>query len=262
VRQLLQLIGESRGLRRPLNLVWEKNGRYFDALRPSVEPSGFSAPDLVGRHRAQHLERVLALFNLTSLFIFTMGLTETWENIEDGTVYPTAPGAIAGDFSQGCYRFKNLTYEENLADFVECRELLKELNPEMKFIITVSPVPLAATASGHHVLSATTYSKSVLRAVAGALSQRFDDVDYFPSYEIISGIQARGFFYEPDLRNVSSAGVDCVMDSFFAEHQRHKEAEGPPEGEDAAAHGSIPPRFELPEQQAFCEEILLDAFAP
>ena len=40
------------------------------------------------------------------------------------------------------------------------------MNPKARLVLTVSPVPLAATASGSHVLPATIYSKSVLRAAA------------------------------------------------------------------------------------------------
>ena len=262
VRQLLQLIQECRGLRHPAEIVWERGGRYFDALRPSVEPSGFESPELVLRHRAQHLDRVRRVFDQCSLVAFTLGLTETWEQRGDGTVFPTAPGTIAGEYSPSAYRFRNLSYEENLSDFIELRELLVQQNPDMRFILTVSPVPLTATASKDHVLVATTRSKAVLRAVAGALSERYDNVDYFPAYEIISGTQARGIFYESNLRNVSSVGVDCVMSVFFSEHgeqsshkdQTHEDGQIPvPPG---------PTNRERQSQKEYCEELLLDAFRP
>ena len=59
-------------------------------------------------------------------------------------------------------------------------------------------------------------SKSTLRAVAGDLARSHDNVDYFPSYEIISSFPFKGMFYEPNLRSVDSAGVDHVMTQFFA----------------------------------------------
>jgi hypothetical protein len=84
-------------------------------------------------------------------------------------------------------------------------------------ILTVSPVPLTATNSGRHVLAATMESKSILRAVAGQLRSGNPWVDYFPSYEIISSPVFGGKFFEANLRSVSKAGVDFVMNSFFAE---------------------------------------------
>ena len=101
----------------------------------------------------------------------------------------------------------------------------------MRFILTVSPVPLTATASGNHVLPATTYSKSVLRAVAGHLAEHRKGVDYFPSFEIITNQAARGTFFEPNLRSVRNDGVDVVMKTFFA---NHKNLAGQQEGAEAS----------------------------
>jgi hypothetical protein len=259
VRQMLQLVQEAAGLRVPAEIVWEKDWRFYDALRPSVEPEGLASAELVMRHRRQHLACVERLLNSTSLFIFTMGLTETWEHLVDGTVYPTAPGTVAGSYDPATYRFKNLNYAENLADFMLLRELLRQRNPQIRFLITVSPVPLTATAGDEHVLAATTYSKSVLRAVAGYLAQTYDDIDYFPSYEIVAGIQARSQFYENNLRSVAPAGVDVVMRSFFEQHAR---TDAPPDpAADAPATVSTEEARVSEEQKVFCEDALLETFA-
>jgi hypothetical protein len=77
-------------------------------------------------------------------------------------------------------------------------------------------VPLTATATGGHALTANTYSKSVLRAVAGQLAQEHQQIDYFPAYEIITGVPFRGAFFEPNLREVTPEGVEFVMRRFTA----------------------------------------------
>jgi hypothetical protein len=84
------------------------------------------------------------------------------------------------------------------------------------FLLTVSPVPLTASASADHVVAATTYSKSVLRAVAGEVRKAWDDVDYFPSYELITSPMFRGRFFEPNLRSVTEDGVAFVMRHFLS----------------------------------------------
>ena len=118
----------------------------------------------------------------TGLVVFTLGLTETWAHTGSGTVYPTAPGTIAGQIDPDVHSFVNFRAAEIRRDFEAVREVFRAANPDVKFLLTVSPVPLTATASGGHVLPATIYSKSILRTVAGELSEDFDDVDYFPSY--------------------------------------------------------------------------------
>ena len=91
-----------------------------------------------------------------------------------------------------------------------------DINPGVRVILTVSPVPLVATAEPNHVLAATTYSKSVLRVAAEAAARRHSEVRYFPSYEIVTGPQAPKDFFEADRRSVSSAAVAAVMDAFLS----------------------------------------------
>ncbi len=180
-RQLLQLLQEAFEGRDPGDIVWQRGDRFVDALRPNVEPDGLVSPDDVRQHRASHVARVASLFRETDVFVFTFGLTETWVDIASNTVFPTAPGTIAGSFDPARFAFLNLGFTDVWRDFVMARRILRAINPAMRFLITVSPVPLTATATDQHVLAATIYSKSVLRAVAGKLYDRFADVDYFPS---------------------------------------------------------------------------------
>ena len=214
-RQLLQLTEEALDRRVPEIRVWEKAGRFFDALRPSVDPAGHADESAVLRLRDSHLAAVRRLLTELDVLVFTLGLTETWEANGDGTAYPVAPGTLAGEFDPARYRFLNLRYTDIHADMTAFRALLREINPAARMILTVSPVPLTATASGEHVLVASSYSKSVLRAVAADLAADHDDVVYFPSYEIIASHPGRAMFFNPDLRSVNLVGVDYVMRHFF-----------------------------------------------
>lgn len=214
-RQLIQLFDEAFGNRSPKEIVWTKNDRFFDALRPGVNSVGHDSSDAVLKMRAKHLESVRKMFEELDLFVFTLGLTEGWEAVEDGTMYPMAPGTACGTYDPKKYSFHNLRYSEIYSDLKIFREQLKAVNPGARILLTVSPVPLMATASENHVLVASSYSKSVLRAVAGDMAADFEDVFYFPSYEIIISHPFRGSFYEPDLREVNLFGVNLVMDHFF-----------------------------------------------
>jgi len=198
--------------------VMERDGRYFDGLRPNVEPEGFATPEEVKKSREAHLNRVHEMFKSMDVFVFTFGLTETWRNRQTGTVYPVCPGVLAGTYSDEVYEFYNMTHADCLADFEAVRAHLRAINPALKTLITVSPVPLTATASENHVLTATTYSKSVLRGVCGELAARYEDVDYFPSYELITAPFARGRFFAENMRSVTERGVSNVMRIFFAAH--------------------------------------------
>src|SRR5688572_14350398 len=58
VRQLLQLAQEAHGAFSPAEAVWERDGRYFDALRPAVEPGGFATVAEVVENRRTHLRSI------------------------------------------------------------------------------------------------------------------------------------------------------------------------------------------------------------
>jgi len=173
-----------------------------------------------------------------------MGLTEAWIDKRAGRTLPTCPGTIAGTFDPAIHTFKNFNYEEILADYRTFHAELAAFNPGVRHLVTVSPVPLTATATDQHELVATMQSKSILRAVAGQLYAEFPDLDYFPSYEIIAAHPSRGFFFEGNLRSVSPAGVETVMRTFFEQHEAKRPTR--------AARKSA--------EELQCEEALLEAF--
>jgi hypothetical protein len=217
-RQLLQLIERSEGTCRAGDELWEQDGRVFDPFRPSIEPNGFASRQEALVLREHHLRRVAEMFRNTDLFIFTFGLTEVWLNRDTGTAYPTCPGTVAGRFDADRHVFRNLSYMEVMEDMEKVISWLRAVNPALRFLFTVSPVPLAATATRAHVVSATTYSKSVLRAVAGDLCAKHDFIDYFPSYEIVTSPASRGAHYAANRRDVTPKGVDLVLGCFLAAH--------------------------------------------
>jgi hypothetical protein len=254
-RQLLELLREAFAAVPPPPIVWERGGRFFDALRPGVEPEGLASPEEVAAHRLDHLARVREMFETADVFVFTFGLTEAWRDLATGRTLPTCPGTIAGRFDPVAHAFHNFTASEVLKDYRAFRRELAAINRKVRHLVTVSPVPLTATAADHHVLLATTYSKSVLRAVAGQLYAECPDLDYFPSYEIIASPWARGFFFEPNMRSVNPGGVEAVMRVFFAEHG--SAAARPAR---AGRRGRAGRRRRRSGEDVVCEEILLEAF--
>jgi len=219
VRQLLQLFQRAFNEFSPVEKFWTKGDGFVDPYRPTIEPNPFISVEEVLEQQAEHLENVKTMFATCGVFIFTMGLTESWENALDGAVFPVVPGTRAGgEFDDKKYRFHNFAYPSIINDLELFWSKLQSVNSKCKMILTVSPVPLVATAMPQHVAVATMYSKSVLRAVAGDFASLHDNVDYFPSFEIISLPSTRGIYFMPDGRSISSFGVSQVMKSFFEVH--------------------------------------------
>ncbi len=244
--------------------LWEKDGRFYDPLRPAIEPGGFASAAECLALRENTLRAMRETLSTASLFVFTLGLTECWRNRHNGFVYAACPGTLAGEFNADDHEFYNQTYPEIWEDLNAVLDLIREYNPNMRFLLTVSPVPLTATASEGHVLPATIYSKSVLRAIAGDAATRRKDTDYFPSYEIISSFPYRGMFYMPNQREVARAGVDHVMTHFFAGLEKFAKENGlaspVQSGGTTVAPAALSDAAEV-DDDIQCEEALLEAFA-
>ncbi len=145
---------------------------------------------------------------------FTLGLTETWLDSETGLAMNIHPGPTWLSRMPERFRFVDYGYEATLNDMLGVIALIREhCHPEMRFIVTVSPVPLGATFKDADVIVANSASKSVLRAVAEELYRRFDFVDYFPSYEIVLN-SPRTIAFEEDQLHVARKMVATVMETF------------------------------------------------
>tara|TARA_R110002167_G_scaffold95571_2_gene254313 strand:- start:4296 stop:5372 length:1077 start_codon:yes stop_codon:yes gene_type:complete len=197
-------------------LTWQQQERHYDPFRPVVENSGFADQIELYASRKTTISAFSNCITQADYFVFTLGLTESWFDRDSGLEYPMCPGTAAGTFNKDKHMFENQNFEKVKKILVNAISLMREANHRIKFILTVSPVPLTATNSGEHVLVATMKSKSILRAVAAQLTEEYDFVDYFPSYEIINSPVFRGAFFEPNLRSVNHIGVDFVMDTFFS----------------------------------------------
>ena len=256
---LLQWARWSFGKAEAPDEVWLDAGRAVDPFRPRIEPDGFASADEMRRMRGVTQRAFPKSVLEARYFVFTLGLTERWINGPGGYEYPMCPGTAGGRFDPEKHQFENLDYNRIVTALEEAFDIFRAANPGLRFILTVSPVPLTATASGQHVLTATTQSKSVLRAVAGHFADRCDDVDYFPSYEIITSPVFRGAFFEPNLRSVKPKGVDFVMNSFFRDMATKF---GTGEAEAAPRRQSRPKRQPLADNadDLVCEEQLLAAF--
>jgi hypothetical protein len=215
-RQLLQLFDRAYGTFTPELSIWQgPNGGYVDPFRPRIQPRDFPTEAEVLADRARHLASVRRLFENLDVFVFTLGLTEAWEHKADHAVLPLAPGVAGGEWDSSLYEFRNYSVEEVQRDMIAFIDRLREVNPSSRIILTVSPVPLAATYRPRHVLVSTCLSKAILRVAAESCTSQRPEVCYFPSYEIITGPHSGGRYYDSDLRTIKGTGVDHVMRVFF-----------------------------------------------
>lgn len=215
--QLLELFDECVGGKVDEKCaLLRKDGKYVDANRPFLVPDGFASADDVLAARVEHIRAAGTTFSEADAFVFTLGLTEAWRLAHSGRVVPACPGLYA-DLGADAYHFENHSFFDTFRAMSAFVERLRTVNRDAKVILTVSPVPLTATYTSDHVLTATMRSKSVLRAVCAELSDAAENVYYFPSYEyVMNPVRSSAAFEADNLRSVRTAVVREVMGLFDA----------------------------------------------
>jgi hypothetical protein len=223
VRQLLQLFSRAFGKFKPIDDCWvRQDGTFVDAFRPNINPEGYVTKKELLADREYHLRCVRDAFEQMDVLVFTGGFCEVWRSKYDGAVYPLYP--MSFNQREDAYEFCTLYCSEIIADFDEFCALLKSVNPKAKIILTVSPVPLLATARDEHVVTASIATKSTLRAAFMEIADKHESVSYFPSYDFTMASAYTGYRYfdSTDCRTFIAVDeiMDFFMDTYF--HERPK----------------------------------------
>lgn len=221
-RQLVQLFERAHGTFAPGDAAWQRaDGRLVDPFRPEIEPAGFDSVEALTASRNEHFAAVRALFRTVDVLVVTLGLTEAWQAVDDGAVFPVCPMAVSGAVSPQRYAPVNFSHDEILQDLSRFMALLHTVQPHARVLLTVSPVPLIATFENRHVIVSTSASKAILRSAADALCRSNPLASYFPSYEIVANPYFAASYFDPeDGRSVLPAGVDHVMRVFLRHYSR------------------------------------------
>jgi len=209
------------------NRTWTKDTFFTDKehlisdyLIPHLSP--VNSESELNKRRNSIKKEFISTLEKADLFIFTCGLTEQWET-QTGEALAVCPGTIFGEFDESSHLFRNLTTSEVLNNLTSIERLIAQVNPSIKLLYTVSPVPLTATAEKEHVLLSNNFSKSKLRAAIGEHVAKSEKSSYFGSYELMVSNTAGDWRYKENLRSVSRAGINFVMRHSFNEHGPKRE---------------------------------------
>lgn len=141
-------------------------------------------------------------------FIMTPGLAEVWFDKKHNRFTNAAP--IYNDKLADPDRFhvEVLDHKSCVDDLTETIRIVRSRNPDVKVIITVSPVPLRFTFTNQDIIVANRYSKAVLRSACEEVC-RNTGADYFPSFEAV--VLSRKNVWESDRRHVTDSFVRKIV---------------------------------------------------
>lgn len=147
------------------------------------------------------------------VIVLTLGLTEVWRHCETGRHLCIPPGRGLGG-GIGKAEFRHSTFAENYSNVRQLLDLLFSRYPTKEVVLSVSPVPLGETFSIFDIGTANSESKSILRAVAAQICREYDNVTYFPAYEMATVCTKHAFI--EDGRHVRREFADLVIATFVS----------------------------------------------
>jgi len=195
------------------NLIEISSGKFWNPQLHKIKPTSLDENVEIQQIIKKNTNHIYE----SDVVFLTLGLTETWFDKATNIALNENPLRIKElrkkEFKDR-FEFHNLDFVEALRTTEEAIALVREHGKkDVKFILTVSPIPLLRTFQDMDIIVANSLSKSTLRGVADEIQRKYDWVDYFPSYEMVTN-SPRNLAWFHDQRHVNQDMVDHVIKYF------------------------------------------------
>ncbi len=180
----------------------EANGRWqsYD-LHSSI---GAASPVALLQHIQHLVQRTGNFLRRADVLLLTLGSAWAYRLRETGELVSNCHKQSADLFVK-----ELLTPDEIINGLAETHAYVKRINPNVRFVLTVSPV--------RHLkdtLPLNAVSKSVLRLATHIVSDLLPGVAYFPAYELLTDDLRDYRFYAADMLHPSEVAEDYIWDKF------------------------------------------------
>ena len=145
-----------------------------------------------------------ATYEAPQTAVFTLGTNHVYILNETGEIVDNCRKRPQRLFTE-----RELSVDE-CADYLrEAVTMLRQINPSVRIIITVSPIRYAKY--GFH---GSQLSKATLLLAADKLTKEIDNVVYFPAYEIVNDELRDYRFYREDMLHPTDQAVEYIWQRF------------------------------------------------
>ncbi len=138
-----------------------------------------------------------------NVVMITYGTAWVYKRADTGLIVANCHKQPAREFEKSL-----LTTSDIQQSFITMYDQLKKENERLRFILTVSPV--------RHIkdtLPLNNVSKAVLRLACHELSSAYDDVEYFPAYEMLLDDLRDYRFYNRDMIHPTEEAEDYIWNA-------------------------------------------------
>ncbi|QDH79585.1 GSCFA domain-containing protein [Echinicola soli] len=174
------------------------------------------------------------MLSTASLLVITFGTANVYEHRSSGMIVSNCHKQPAKEFKK-----KTLSVDEIKKAFSRTHHRLKEMNPDLNIVLTVSPVRHTKDGIPENQLS-----KSILRVACDELVNVHENLCYFPSYEIMMDELRDYRFYKDDLIHPSTQAEVYIWEKFshsYLSPAARKQAENIMDIKKALAHRPFNP---------------------
>jgi tetratricopeptide (TPR) repeat protein len=191
---------------------WLSDREISDAIRDrivSLLPPGWSK------------ENSLQIIKSSDVFILTLGVAPAFFDRASGDFVLPRSTALNSRVLAEKYRFRTTSVQENVDNVRYVLDFVRKISPRIKFVVTVSPVPLVASFEYESAVQADCLSKSTMRLVAHEVvnNSGISNILYWPSFEVFrwAGSHASNYYAADDgaAWHVSEEKVAGTINAFI-----------------------------------------------
>lgn len=147
-------------------------------------------------------ESILEVIKSSDVFILTLGVAPAFFDRETGSFVLPRPSALNSRALAEKYLFRTTSVTENVDNVRYLIDFIRSVAPQIKIVVTVSPVPLQASFEFESAVQADCLSKSTMRLTAHEVvnNSNISNIFYWPSFEIFrwAGSNASDFYAADD----------------------------------------------------------------
>lgn len=200
LHELLQRSVHKQAL--PANSFLQRDEVYYNYNLHSSFSS--TQKEALTRQVQTTLESILDFLKKTDVLMITYGTAWVYERKDTGEMVNNCHKQPSALFMK-----RLLTQQEIVDSFRTLRSVLQDIRPNLRIILTLSPV--------RHIkdtLELNSVSKALLRSSCYQLSTEFSNVEYFPAYELLMDDLRDYRFYTSDMLHPSEEAEEYIWQKF------------------------------------------------
>ncbi|MBV8838558.1 MAG: GSCFA domain-containing protein, partial [Alphaproteobacteria bacterium] len=145
---------------------------------------------------------VLQVIKDSNVFILTLGVAAAFFDRETGAFVLPRSSALNSRALAEKYLFRTTSVAENVENALHLIAFVRSIAPDIKIVVTVSPVPMLASFEHESAVQADCLSKCTMRLAAHEIvnNSSLSNIVYWPSFEIFrwAGSNASNFYAADD----------------------------------------------------------------